>query len=208
KAATCAAFAVAFCQFGVAQDIVAAEKTTAATVQNAAASLPKVTQIDIEGLRKLLKPSGKPLLINFWATWCGPCREEFPDLVKIDAAYRGKIDFITISLDDLAEINRDVPKFLNENKAQMPAYLLKTPDEDAAIALVTSEWSGNLPLTILYKATGETAYLRKGKIHPEDVTAEIDKLLGPSQAAVSPGVELQNTFSVRQLVDLPISSET
>src|SRR5688572_18722068 len=44
---------------------------------------PKVTRIDEQGLRDLLKPNGKPRLINFWATWCGPCREEFPDLVKI-----------------------------------------------------------------------------------------------------------------------------
>src|SRR5438477_3978864 len=127
KAAMCAAFAMAFCQFGVAQGAVAAEKTTAAAVQNAAASLPKVTQIDIEGLRKLLKPSGKPLLINFWATWCGPCREEFPDLVKISCEFRGKIDIITVSLDDLADIKTYVPKFISEMKSEMPAYLLHTP---------------------------------------------------------------------------------
>src|SRR4051794_37851872 len=73
---------------------------------------PKVTPIDIEGLKPLLKPSGKPLLINFWATWCDPCREEFPDLVKLDNEFRGKIDLVTISMDDLADIDRDVPKFL------------------------------------------------------------------------------------------------
>src|SRR5215204_3854701 len=44
---------------------------------------PRVTQIDEHGLKDILKPNGRPLLINFWATWCGPCREEFPDLVKI-----------------------------------------------------------------------------------------------------------------------------
>jgi thiol-disulfide isomerase/thioredoxin len=160
----------------------AKSKTVSKTAEAAVAG-PKVTKIDIEGLKKLLKPGDKPLMINFWATWCDPCREEFPDLVKIDAAYKGKIDFITISLDDLAEINRDVPKFLNQNKAEMPAYLLKTPDEDAAISLVTPEWGGNLPLTIIFKPTGETAYLRKGKIHSEEVTAEIDKLITPAKAA-------------------------
>ncbi len=47
-------------------------------------------KINGEGLKKLLpnKENNKPLLINFWATWCGPCRVEFPDLVKIDAYYR------------------------------------------------------------------------------------------------------------------------
>ena len=145
--------------------------------------MAKVTQIDIEGLKKLVKPNGKPLIINFWATWCDPCREEFPDLVKIDAAYKGKVDLITISLDDLAEINRDVPKFLANMKAQMPAYLLKTADEDAAMKVVTQDWAGNLPMTIIFSPNGDTAYLRKGKLHLNDVTAEIDKVLGIQKTA-------------------------
>ena len=140
-------------------------------------SLPKVTQIDGVALQKLLKSNGKPLLINFWATWCDPCREEFPDLVKIDAEYKGKIDFITISLDDLAEINRDVPKFLADMKAEMPAYLLKTPDESAAIASVAKDWTGGLPFTILFNAKGEGIYSRQGKIKLEILRAELEKML-------------------------------
>src|SRR5262249_12473987 len=97
------------------------------------AAAPVITQIDEIALKKLIVPNGKPLLINFWATWCAPCREEFPQLVKINADYKGKIDFITISLDDLADINNAVPKFLTDMHADMPAYLLKVPDEEAAM---------------------------------------------------------------------------
>ena len=136
-----------------------------------------VTQINIAGLRKAITPNGKPLLINFWATWCDPCREEFPDLVKLDAEYKGKIDFITITLDDLVEINRDVPKFLIEMKAEMPAYLLKAEDDDAAIALVSKNFVGALPFTILYKHDGSESYFRQGKVKIETVRSEIDKLL-------------------------------
>jgi len=138
-----------------------------------------VKQIDLVGLRRVLTPSGKPLLVNFWATWCDPCREEFPDLVKLDAEYKGKIDFITISLDELSEINRDVPKFLTEMKAEMPAFLLKAQDDDAAIAFVSKEWSVALPLTILYDPSGKHIYYRQGKVKLEVVRAEIDKLLKP-----------------------------
>ena len=109
------------------------------TIRNVPVKLPSVTLLDGEGFSRVIKPNGKPLLINFWATWCIPCREEFPELVKIDAEYRGKIDFITVSLDDLAEIRRDVPRFLFDMKAEMPAYLLRTPDEDAAIRLVAPD---------------------------------------------------------------------
>lgn len=147
------------------------------------AGAPKVKRIDIEALRKLVKPNGKPLVINFWATWCDPCREEFPDLVKLDAAYRGKIDMITISLDDLADKDTYVPKFLMEMKAEMPAYLLKTPDDEAAMRVVSPTWSGNLPFTIIFAPNGSSAYERNGKIRPETVNAEIDKLLAPSKPA-------------------------
>ena len=156
-----------------------------AQTKTAATNLPKVTQIDEIALKNLLKRGGensKPLLINFWATWCDPCREEFPELVQIDEDYQGKIDFITISLDDLAEIKRDVPKFLVEMKAKMPAYLLKTDNEEAAIASVTKDWQGGLPFTVLLNEKGEIAYIRQGKIKTETVRAEIDKIL-PNIAA-------------------------
>ena len=142
-------------------------------------NLPKVTQIDAEGLKNLLKPNGKPLLINFWATWCDPCREEFPDLVKIGADYKDKIDLITISLDELSEINGDVPKFLAQMKSDSPAYLLKVPDEGAAIAVVSKDWQGGLPFTILYNANGETVYIKQGKFKTEFLRAEIEKLIAP-----------------------------
>lgn len=138
---------------------------------------PLITQINEVGLKKLLKPAGKPLLINFWATWCDPCREEFPDLVKLDAEYRGKIDFITISLDDLEEINRAVPKFLADMKADMPAYLLKAVDDSAAIAAVSKNWQGGLPFTILISPKGEAVYSRQGKVNLEHVRTQIDAVI-------------------------------
>lgn len=145
-------------------------------------NLPKVTQINEISIKDALKPNGKPLLVNFWATWCVPCVEEFPDLVKIDAEYKGKIDFITISLDDLAEIRRDVPKFLSEMKAEMPAYLLKTADENAVITSITKDWQGGLPFTILYNEKGEIAYFAQNRIKPDLLRAEIEKLLPKAPA--------------------------
>ena len=138
---------------------------------------PVVTQIDDAKLKQLLKPNGKPLLVNFWATWCGPCREEFPDLVKIDNEYRGRIDFITISLDFPEELNAAVPKFLTEMNAGMPTYLLVSADENAVIASIAKDWTGALPSTILYNESSEMTYLRQGKITPEALKAEIQKAL-------------------------------
>lgn len=169
RAALCVALVLLVSQFGAAQ---ASKGKVPPRIG------PKVTQIDIEGLKALIKPNGKPLLINFWATWCDPCREEFPDLVKLNAAYKGKVDFVTVSLDDLADIDRDVPKFLAEMKSEMPAYLLHTPDEEAAINMVSKEWSGNLPMTVLLETDGKVGYQRNGRLKFETVKENIDRMLG------------------------------
>src|SRR6188508_1959298 len=116
---------------------------------------PAIKQIDDTGLRKALTPSRKPLLVNFWATWCDPCREEFPDLVKIDLEYKGRIDFITVSLDDVENISTSVPKFLTAMKSQMPPYLLRTDDENTFIASIAKDWQGGMPFTALYAPSGE-----------------------------------------------------
>src|SRR5262245_46293357 len=137
---------------------------------------PKVTQIDESGLKDLLKPNGKPLLINFWATWCVPCREEFPDLMEIAADHKDKIDLITVSLDEPAEINGNVPKFLEQMRSESPAYLLKTRDQDAAIELVSKDWQGALPFTILLNAQGEPIYSKQGKFNTNVLVNEIEKL--------------------------------
>lgn len=169
RAASLVALVILLCGFAAAQK--------KRTKKKPVVTGPTVTRIDIPGLKKLLKPNGKPLLINFWATWCDPCREEFPDLVKLDTAYKGKIDFLTISLDDVADIKTAVPKFLLDMKAEMPAYLLSTPDENEAITLVSKDWAGSLPLTVLYDSNGLLNYTRNGPIFYTAVAANIDRLL-------------------------------
>jgi thiol-disulfide isomerase/thioredoxin len=177
-----AIFFISLCTFfsfvnSCAQTKNPAQKSSAETKVRAA-NQPRVTQIDDAKIKQLLKPGGKPLLVNFWATWCGPCREEFPDLVKIDREYRGKIDFITVSLDFIEELNTGVPKFLSGMKAEMPTYLLTSADENTIISSIAKDWNGALPFTILYSEKGEITYLRQGKVNHETLKSEIEKTLG------------------------------
>jgi thiol-disulfide isomerase/thioredoxin len=139
-----------------------------------------VQEIDAEALKGLLKREpARPIVINFWATWCDPCRDEFPDLVKMDKDYRPQgIDFAAVSLDDLADIKTAVPKFLRRMGATMPAYLLNVTDPELAINGVDPTWSGALPATFLYNAQGELVFKHFGRIKPLELRAEIEKLVG------------------------------
>lgn len=139
-----------------------------------------VQEIDAEALKGLLKREpARPIVINFWATWCDPCRDEFPDLVKLDKQYRPQgVDFAAVSLDDLADIKTTVPKFLLQMRATMPAYLLNAPDPDLAMNGVDPTWTGALPATFLYNAQGEIAYKHFGRFKPLELRAAIDKVVG------------------------------
>jgi thiol-disulfide isomerase/thioredoxin len=138
-----------------------------------------VNAIDLEAYKGLITQKREhPLLINFWATYCDPCREEFPDLVKIDRDYRPRsLEFITISLDDVADIKTGVPKFLDTMKATMPAYLLDVPDPEPAIDFVDPSWQGSLPATFLYNEKGEMVYSKIGRVKTAELRAEIDKVI-------------------------------
>jgi len=135
--------------------------------------------INAEEMQGLLKRDGtRPLLVNYWATWCDPCRAEFPDLVKIDNQYRPKgLDFIAITLDDLADLKTAVPKFLRLMNARMPVYLLNVPDPEPAINSVDKEWGGALPATFLYNNKGEVVYKHFGRVKTDELRTAIDKVM-------------------------------
>lgn len=158
----------------------AQKRTSRSAKSKAAVRRPVVSEIKTEALVALLnRQSDKPLLVNFWATWCDPCRDEFPDLVKIDADYRKLgLDFVTVSLDDVPDIKTTVPEFLQKMKATMPAYLLNAPDPDPAIKAIDPKWQGDLPATILYTTNGEVAYKHFGRVNPNELRSAIDKVIG------------------------------
>ena len=140
---------------------------------------PVVAAIDTDGLKSLVtKQRSGPLLVNFWATFCDPCRAEFPDLVKIDKDYRPQsLEFVTVSLDDVTDIKTSVPKFLEDMKATMPAYLLDVNDPEPAIKLMDPRWSGALPATFLYNEKGEEVFKHYGRVDPAELRAAIEKLV-------------------------------
>ena len=138
-----------------------------------------VAAINTDALKTLITQQRQhPLLVNFWATYCDPCRDEFPDLVKIDKDYRPQsLDFITISLDDVSEIKTEVPKFLDSMKATMPAYLLNVSDPEPAIDLIDPRWQGSLPATFLYNDKGEMVWRHIGRVNATELREEIEKVV-------------------------------
>jgi thiol-disulfide isomerase/thioredoxin len=145
------------------------------------APAPEVREINAEGLKTLLETNsarGRILLVNFWATWCLPCREEFPDLVRIEREFRrlgAEFSFVTVSLDDVTDIKTTVPEFLGRMRAtRMPAYLLNATEPEEAINLVDRDWRGELPATFLFGRRGEIFFKHTGRVKPAELRKAID----------------------------------
>jgi thiol-disulfide isomerase/thioredoxin len=147
------------------------------------AQLPvSLEEIDSQGIKELIKnsSSGKLRLITIWATWCGPCIVEFPDLVKIDRMYRGRpFEFITISADKPAK-KPEVLKFLQNQQASNKNYIFNKDNIYEMLEAVDPEWQGALPYTLLVEPGGKIVYNKQDMIDPHEMKKMIvdDKYIG------------------------------
>ena len=110
--------------------------------------------------------SKKLLLINVWATWCGPCKTEFPDLVTANRMYRRRnFEFISISIDSV-EKREEVLRFLEKQQASNRNYIHGDENRDLLADKLDKKWSGALPLTILVEPGGKIRYRKEGRVDP------------------------------------------
>ena len=143
-----------------------------------ALSAAQLTPIDKNGYARLIAGHhGKIVLVDFWATWCEPCREELPKLValtrQLDAR---KFAFVTISADE-PEKEATVSAFLDREHAPTPRYIKRTDDDQSFIDAVDKHWSGALPALFLYDRSGALIASFIGDSDPADIEAAVRKAL-------------------------------
>jgi len=115
--------------------------------------------IDLAGYYKVLaKYRGRPLVVTFWATWCEPCRDEFPMLVALHKQYAPEgLAMFGVSLDDDADLHL-VRRFLARNEPGFANYRQKPGiDVDAFYRGVNPAWNGTMPETVFYGRDGRLA---------------------------------------------------
>jgi len=124
-----------------------------------------LSDIDIAGIKKLVKNDSKKLrLINVWATWCGPCVVEYPDLVKLQRIYGGRdFEFISISSDKIGNKEK-VHSFLKKSHSAIQNYIYSEGDNYKLIEAVDTEWKGALPYTILIEPNGKVVWKCQGEV--------------------------------------------
>jgi thiol-disulfide isomerase/thioredoxin len=143
-----------------------------------ASKAPTVQTVNVAGLKQAIAArKGQVVLVNFWATWCLPCKEEFPALLKLRQKYApGGLSILFVSADDAGARNAAVLPFLKIQKVNFPTFLVSgnpgsfiekfDPDLEGAFAL---------PRTYLYNRNGKLSKAFSG----DKDFAEWEKIVKP-----------------------------
>ena len=120
---------------------------------------------------------GKVVLVDFWATWCVPCRKEMPELAKLEARLKAKgLVLIPISADE-PENEAAAREFLAKAGVKTQGYLKAPKDDDAFIRAIDPKWGGELPALVLYDKAGRKVRIWKGETAMAVIEAAVNKLL-------------------------------
>jgi thiol-disulfide isomerase/thioredoxin len=124
--------------------------------------------------------SDKLRLINVWATWCGPCVNEFPEFITMNRMYRKRdFEFISISADELPKQNKAL-EFLKKQESSVTNYIFAGDNKYDLIDAIDPKWQGALPYTLLVEPGGKIVYAKEGAIDPFELKKAIveDRYVG------------------------------
>ena len=152
-------------------------------------TMDEALEAKFEGLddgksHSLMDWQGKAVVVNFWATWCAPCREEIPLLVKLQAQYAAKgLQVVGIATDETDD--KDVKAYLKRMVVNYP-MLMGTDEVNRMVAGFGGDLIG-LPYTLLLDRGGRVLKIHAGQLSPEEAQAMVDLALnGPGNTAPTP----------------------
>lgn len=145
-------------------------------VSNAQAA-PKIVPAKLETVQAAIrKPGARAVLVNVWASWCEPCREEMPDIVRAYRAHRRDgLRLVLVSADD-EDKRAEAEKFLAAQGVDVDSFL-KVGDDMTFINGIDPRWSGALPATFVFDDHGKVVQFWPRQITNQELTGKLTELL-------------------------------
>lgn len=132
-------------------------------------------------LQRVVEASGgRPTVVNFWATWCGPCTEEMPRLVAAARRYGDRVRFIGVDVEDTDGAAR---RFIKEYRIPFPSLA------DPKGEIRRDQEVVGLPTTQFYRADGELAFVHSGEISTEQLEDRLSELVEIGRPPLTPKPE-------------------
>lgn len=138
---------------------------------------PLLPMTGVELRERIASSDARILLLHVWSTWCLPCVDEFPGIVRLEREFRnGPVTFLVVSADfpDRAD---EVREFLREQKVSFPTYIKAGGDREF-IRGISADWTGTLPATYFYDREGQVLAGWEGDAPYERYRETLGRLLG------------------------------
>lgn len=154
-----------------------------ATSAGSAPEPPLVSADAAKILEAVKEPGAAVVLVNVWATWCNPCVEEFPDLVRLRKNYLDRGVRVLLVSADFSTERAATLEFLAKQGVDFPTFQ-KDGDDMKFIDALCPQWSGAMPATFLYDSKGRLVHFREGKASYDALEREVQAALkrSPSPA--------------------------
>ena len=126
--------------------------------------------------KRLARPTDTTYVVNFWATWCGPCVKELPNFEQLRAANAGKkVKVLLVSLDYASQLEKKVKPFAKQRGLKSEVLLLNEPDPNDWIDKVDAKWSGALPFTLIFNNQTKQRTSFERELSAAELTAALQK---------------------------------
>ncbi|MBS1682387.1 MAG: TlpA family protein disulfide reductase [Bacteroidetes bacterium] len=132
--------------------------------------------VKLPELQKLINDGSRVNVVNFWATWCGPCVKELPFFEKVNAQNKN-VNVLLVSMDYDLDPNPDkVKKFIERKKLQSKVVILTEENPSSWIEKLDKNWSGALPATLVVNPTTKKRKLIEGELKEGDLEKIIESI--------------------------------
>ncbi|HZN54622.1 MAG TPA: TlpA disulfide reductase family protein [Candidatus Polarisedimenticolaceae bacterium] len=153
----------------------------AAAVAAKADAAPTPTAVEATRvLEEVRKPGASGTVVNVWATWCSPCREEFPDLLHVarELAPKG-VRLVLVSV-DFPGMEPEATEFLTSQGVDFPTFM-RAGNDEAFVDGLEPKWSGAIPVTLVYDGGGKLVRLWEGKASYPVIKKRVLEALAPKK---------------------------